>query len=56
VNRPTFASLSPKLSEVCSYIPTSALAEVFPKYESVTRYLKPEFLDELAESCELTED
>jgi hypothetical protein len=53
VNRPTFSRLSPPLRQVCSFIPFSALEERVPKDASLVRYLRPEFLDELAESCEI---
>ena len=55
VNRPTFSTLSPQLSEICRYISFSALREKINEVSSVIRYLKPEFLEELSESCELEE-
>lgn len=53
VNRPTFSSLSPPLSEICRYIPFSVLKTTIPKIEVMLNYIKPDYLDELAESCEI---
>lgn len=55
VNRPTFARLSPPLAEICRYIPFSILKETLPKIEYMLSYLKPDYLDELSESCEIEE-
>ncbi len=55
VNRPTFSRLSPPLSEMCRFISFSALRERLSEVVSVIRYLKPEFLEELSESCEIEE-
>jgi hypothetical protein len=55
VNRPTFSRLSPPMSEMCRYISFSSLQEKASQIESVVRYLKPEFLEEFSESCELEE-
>ncbi len=51
VNRQTFSSLTPPLVDVCRYIPFSVLRERLKELSSVTRYLKPEFLQEISESC-----
>jgi Mrr restriction endonuclease-like protein len=53
VNRPTFAALQPPLAEICRYIGFETLREEIKKVEHVLRYLRPEFLEELSESCEL---
>ncbi|MGD0765028.1 MAG: hypothetical protein ABR978_01825 [Dehalococcoidia bacterium] len=53
INRPTFTRLSPPMSQVCRFIPFSGLRERLAQLSPVARYLKPEFLDELAEACEL---
>jgi hypothetical protein len=53
VNRPTFFRLSPPMAEICRYIPFSALSAHIQKAEPYVRYLKPEFLDELSEACEV---
>jgi len=55
VNRPTFSKLSPPLSEICRFISFSGLKEQIKEVSSVIRYLKPEFLEELSESCEVEE-
>jgi len=55
VNRPTFSRLSPPLSEICRFISFSGLREQINKVMSYIRFLKPEFLEELSESCELEE-
>jgi hypothetical protein len=51
VNRPTFSKLSPPLPEICRYIPFSTLKKRIGELESVITYLKPEFLEEISESC-----
>jgi hypothetical protein len=56
VNRPTFSRLTPPLVDVCRYIAFSTLREQLAKVGGFLRYLKPEFLDELSESCTLDED
>jgi len=55
VNRPTFRRLSPPLSEVCRFISFSDLRERLKEAGLLIRYLKPEFLEELSESCEIEE-
>lgn len=56
VNRPTFSRLDPPLPQICRFIPFSALRERVEKVESVVKYLKPDFIKDIAESCELEED
>lgn len=56
VNRPTFANLSHPMSELCRFIAFSALRDRVNQVATVARYLKPDFLDELAESCEVEEE
>jgi hypothetical protein len=51
VNRPTFSRLSPPLAEVCSYISFSALRNRLAQVQGFVKYLKPDFLEELAEDC-----
>jgi len=53
VNRPTFSRLSPRLSEICRFISFSGLKEQTKQAAPYIRFLKPEFLDEISESCEL---
>jgi len=55
VNRPTFSRLSPPMAEICRFISFSALRERLDQVSSVVRYLKPEFLQEISESCEIEE-
>ena len=55
VNRPTFSKLSPPLSEICRFISFNALKDQIKQVSSILRFLKPEFLEELSESCELEE-
>jgi hypothetical protein len=55
VNRPTFSRLSPPLAEVCRFIPFSALRERVTQIAPFVRYLKPDFLDDVSESCEVEE-
>ncbi|NQT73733.1 MAG: EVE domain-containing protein [Chloroflexi bacterium] len=56
VNRPTFTRLSPPLYQMCRYISFSALKDQIKQHSSIIRFLKPEFLEEISESCELEED
>jgi len=53
INRPTFSRLEPPLSEVCRFIPFSELRKKVQEIAPYTRFLKPEFLEELSESCEI---
>jgi len=53
VNRPTFASLSPPMSEVCRFIPFEALQERLKVAEDFIQFLKPEFLDAISEATEI---
>src|SRR5205807_2033259 len=55
VNRPTFRRLSPPLFEVCRFVSFSDLRARLKQAEPLIRYLKPEFLEELSESCEIEE-
>ena len=55
VNRPTFRRLSPPLFEVCRFISFSDLRAKLKEAGPLLRYLKPEFLEELSESCEIEE-
>src|SRR5712692_895071 len=53
VNRPTFRRLSPPLFEVCRFISFAELRKRLKEAGALIRYLKPEFLEELSESCEI---
>ncbi len=56
VNRPVFSHLSPPMSELCRFISFSALSDKILHVSSVVKYLKPDFLEELSESCEIEEE
>ncbi len=56
INRPTFSSLSPKMNEACRYLPFNQLRKRIQQAGDLVRYLKPEFLDEVSESCELPDE
>ena len=51
VNRPTFSRLSPPLSEICRLIVFSELREKISQVSPFLRYLKPDFLEEISETC-----
>jgi predicted RNA-binding protein len=53
VNRPTFSRMQPPLAEVCRYIAFETLRERLEAASGFIRYLRPEFLEELAEDCSL---
>jgi hypothetical protein len=55
VNRPTFSRLNPPLAGVYSYISFSALRERLKQVRGFVKYLKSDFLDELAEECFLSD-
>ena len=55
VNRPTFSRLSPPLADVCSYIAFSSLRDRLAQVQGFVKYLKPDFLEELAEDCVLSD-
>jgi hypothetical protein len=54
-NRPTFSHLSPPLAEVCRFIPFSPLRERLAQVAAFVRYLGPDLLNDMAESCEVAE-
>jgi len=52
VNRPTFARALPKpLTRVCRFLPFSVLKEQVERHAAVVRFLSPEFLQDVSESC-----
>lgn len=53
VNRPTFSRLAPPMSEMRRFIAVTALREQMATIAPIVRYLKPEFLEEISESCEV---
>jgi len=56
VNRPTFSRLKPPMCEMCRFISFSALNDALRTVASMVRYLKPDFLEEISESCEPEEE
>ena len=52
INRPVFAKLKPRLQKICRFIPYSELKKGIETVKNYTKYLKPEFMEEIAESCE----
>lgn len=55
VNRPTFSKLSPPLSEKCRFISFTVLKDKVSTAGDLLRFLKPEFLEDISESCEIEE-
>ena len=53
VNRPTFAGLKPPLVEVCRFITFSSLREHIERAGQLARYMKPDVLREISESCDV---
>jgi hypothetical protein len=43
------------MNQICRYISFSALRDRVATMADMTRYLRPEFLEELSESCEVEE-
>jgi len=53
INRPTFTrSLKPPLTEICQFIPYSALQAKLHQVGDMLPYMKPDFLDAIAESLD----
>jgi hypothetical protein len=55
INRPTFASLAPAMSEICRFIAFEALQERLGLAKDFLQFLKPEFLDSISEGTEIEE-
>lgn len=53
VNRPTFSRLSPPMNQICRFISIPSLRERLSQVSTVIRFLKPEFLVDLSESCDI---
>ena len=53
VNRPVFSNLPTPMNQICKYIAFSTLRDAITKTGSMIKYLKPEFLDDIAEECEV---
>lgn len=53
VNRPTFHRLTPPLVDMCRYISFENLRRQITEVAQWVKHLKPEFLNDVAESCDL---
>lgn len=51
VNRPTFARLATPLADVCRYVSFEDLRDYMSRAADYLKYLKPDFLQEVSESC-----
>ncbi|WP_435020720.1 hypothetical protein TA3x_001982 [Tundrisphaera sp. TA3] len=56
VARPTFASRRKPLHTLCGFLPYSKLCERIEETKNVIRFLKPEFIDEIAEFYDPADD
>ena len=56
INRPVFSRLPKPMSSICRFISFSSLHDRIPQIESVLRYIKPDYIDELSETCEVQEE
>ena len=52
VNRPTFTRMSPPMYEMCKYLSFEKLKDELAQIK-YARYLRPEFIDEISETCEI---
>lgn len=52
IRRPTFNKLKPPLHAICKFIPYSKLKKEYEQIGHRAQYLRPDFIDEIAESCE----
>lgn len=56
VNRPTFERMDPPLVDVCRYISFDVFRDALGRASDHVRYLKPEWLQAISESCALDEE
>ena len=56
VARPTFASRPKPLHSVCGFLPYSKLCDRLDEAKNVIRFLKPEFIDEIADLYDPSEE
>ena len=56
VPRPTFASGHKPLHDVCGFLPYSKFCERLEEVKNVIAYLKPEFIDEIADIYDPAEE
>jgi predicted RNA-binding protein len=52
INRPTFRKLKPPLPRICKFISYSELKNRIEQIGDIARFVKHEFIEEIAESCE----
>ena len=55
INRPTFKKLKPPLPKICQFIPYSKLKSEIELFKGRIQHLKPEFISDIAISCESDE-
>ena len=55
ISRPTFDRREPPLRDYCQYIAFSTLRDGYEKAISVAKFLKPSYIETLAEPCEVVE-
>lgn len=53
VNRPTFSRLSPPMKQMCRFISIPVLKERIHQATPFIRHLRPDFLEDVSESCEI---
>ncbi len=56
VNRPVFSNLPTPMNQICKYIAFSTLRDAIKSAGAMIKYMKPEFLDEIAEECEVFQE
>jgi hypothetical protein len=56
IGRPTFSRLEPPMREMCKFIPFSGIEDRLKQVAQFVSYLKPDFIDEIAEICEGGDD
>lgn len=55
INRPTFSKLHPPLPEICKFIAYSTLKKEIDNMGSRVKYMRPEFIEEIALTCQADE-
>ena len=56
VARPTFSSLSKPLFSICRFLPYTSFLRRLDQVKDVLQHLKPQFLDDIAEVCNPSEE
>lgn len=56
INRPTFATLRPPLPKICKFIPYSKLKKEIKQIGAKMRFMKPEFIEAISESCKTNKE